>query len=105
MITKDEEGAICSNGFSVLRNVKGVDPFFLLAYMRTQYYLRQVRRLMTGHAIPAIAVDDLARVLVPVPPQEKQHEIAHRVEEIHRMVKASHEASGLVIQETESLLQ
>lgn len=105
MITKDEEGAICSNGFAVLRNVKGIEPFFLLAYMRTEYYLRQVRRLMTGHAIPAIALDDLTNVLVPILPKDKQYQVARRVEEIYRMVKGAREASNEVINETERLLQ
>lgn len=105
MITKDEEGAICSNGFAVLRNVKGIEPFFLLAYMRTEYYLRQVRRLMTGHAIPAIALDDLTSVLVPILPQDKQYQVARRVEEIYRMVKGAREASGEVITETERLIR
>lgn len=105
MITKDEEGAICSNGFAVLRNVKEIEPFFLLAYMRTEYYLRQVRRLMTGHAIPAIALDDLKRVLVPILPKDKQYQVARRVEEIYRMVKGAREASSEVIKETERLLR
>jgi len=105
MITEDEEGAICSNGFAVLRNVKGVEPFFLLGYMRTEHYLRQVRRLMTGHAIPAIALDDLERVLVPVLSQEKQYQVARRVEEVHRIVKSAREESSSVIAETERLLR
>lgn len=105
IITEDEEGAICSNGFAVLRNVKGVDPFFLLGYMRTEQYLRQVRRLITGHAIPAIALDDLERVLVPLLSQEKQYQIARRVEEVHRMVKSAREEGGSVIAETERILR
>jgi len=105
IITEDEEGAICSNGFAVLRNVKGVDPFFLLGYMRTEQYLRQVRRLMTGHAIPAIALDELERVLVPLLSQDKQYQIARRVEEVHRMVKSAREEGGSVIAETERMLR
>jgi len=105
MITEDEEGAICSNGFAVLRNVKGVEPFFLLGYMRTEHYLRQVRRLMTGHAIPAIALDDLEHVLVPLLSQEKQYQVASRVEEVHRMVKSAREEGGSVIEETERMLR
>ena len=105
MITEDEEGAICSNGFAVLRNVKGVEPFFLLGYMRTEHYLRQVRRLMTGHAIPAIALDDLGHVLVPLLSQEKQHQVASRVEEVHRMVKVAREEGCSVIEETERMLR
>jgi type I restriction enzyme M protein len=79
LITEDEDGAICSNGFAVIRNIRGVDPLFLLAYLRTEYFLKQVRRLMTGHAIPAISLDDLSKVLVPVPSKDEQNRIAEEI--------------------------
>lgn len=75
LITEDEAGAICSNGFAVLRHFRGVDPFYLLAYLRTQHFLNQVRRLLTGHAIPALSLEALAGVLVPVPPETIQKQI------------------------------
>ena len=104
LITEDEDGAICSNGFVVLRRVTGVEPYFLLAYMRTEHYLRQVRRLMTGHAIPCISMNDLSRVLVPVLPRKKQEEIAQRIEEIYYMLKDAREATVAIIAETEQVL-
>jgi type I restriction enzyme M protein len=79
LITEDEDGAICSNGFAVIRNIRGVDPLFLLAYLRTEYFLKQVRRLMTGHAIPAISLDDLSKVLVPIPRKDEQSRIAEEI--------------------------
>lgn len=79
LISEDEDGAICSNGFAVLRDVHDVDPLFLLAYMRTEHYLRQVRRFMTGHAIPAISIHDLSNVLVPVPPEDTQRAIGRTI--------------------------
>ena len=81
LITEEEDfGAICSNGFAVVRDVHGVNMLFLLAYMRTSTYLRQVKRLMTGHAIPRpVSMEDLAKVLVPIPPKEQQEAIARTV--------------------------
>lgn len=102
LITEDEDGAICSNGFAVLRNIRGVEPLFLLAYMRTESYLRQVRRLMTGHAIPAISLDDLAKVYVAIPPVEVQRRIANRIAEILNMRKEALKAGERLIEETES---
>ncbi|MEW5985618.1 MAG: N-6 DNA methylase [Chloroflexota bacterium] len=104
LITEDEDGAICSNGFAVLRNVGGVAPLFLLAYMRTGYYLRQVRRLMTGHAIPSISVEDLSRVLIPVPPKEEQERIAQAIAAIQTMRKEALKTSATVVQETDLLV-
>jgi len=104
LITEDEDGAICSNGFAVLRNIRGVEPLFLLAYMRTQYYLRQVRRLMTGHAIPAISIDDLSKILVPIPPIDVQKKIADKIGTILAMRKKALKTSETVVRETELLI-
>jgi len=105
LITEDEDGAICSNGFAVLRNVHGVEPLFLLAYMRTEYYLRQVRRLMTGHAIPAISIDDLAKVLVPIPPANLQKRIADEVATIITMRKQVLKNGNKVVRQTELVIE
>lgn len=105
LITEDEEGAICSNGFAVLRNIHGVDPLFLLAYMRTGYFLRQVRRLMTGHAIPAISVEDLAKVLVPIPQIQSQKKISDGIATILSMRKEALKNGEKVVTETESLIK
>ena len=104
LITEDEDNAICSNGFAVLRNVHGIDPLFLLAYMRTTPYLRQVKRLMTGHAIPAISMEDLAKVLVPIPTTEQQETIAHSVEAIQAMRRKAYKAGDQLTQETEQII-
>ncbi len=105
LITEDEDGAICSNGFAVLRNVHGVEPLFLLAYMRTEYYLRQVRRLMTGHAIPAISIDDLAKVLVPIPPANLQKRIADEVATIITIRKQVLKNGNKVVRQTELVIE
>jgi len=104
LITEDEDGAICSNGFAVLRNIHGVEPLFLLAYMRTEYYLRQVRRLMTGHAIPAISIDDLAKVLVPIPSVRIQKKIANEIAAILAMRKEALKTGERIVKEAESLI-
>ncbi len=104
LITEDEDGAICSNGFAVIRNVRGVEPLFLLAYMRTEYFLRQVRRLVTGHAIPAISTEDLARVLVPIPPPEEQKRIANAIAKILAIRKEALKAGEKVVTEVASLV-
>lgn len=104
LITEDEDGAICSNGFAVLRNIHGIEPLFLLSYMRTEYFLRQVRRLMTGHAIPAISIEDLSKVLVLVPPKEVQKQISDEIAKVLSMRKEVFKVGGRVIEEVESLV-
>jgi type I restriction enzyme M protein len=104
LITEDEDGAICSNGFAVLRNIHGIEPLFLLSYMRTEYYLRQVRRLMTGHAIPAISIEDLSKVLVPIPPREMQKKVANTIASVLTMRKEALKTGEKVVAETEFLI-
>lgn len=104
LITADEDGAICSNGLAVLRNIRGVAPLFLLAYMRTDFFLRQVRRLMTGHAIPAISTEDLAQVLVPIPAQSVQAKIADTIADIQAMRQHARQAGEQIVMETHNLV-
>jgi len=104
LITEDEDGAICSNGFAVLRNMSGIEPLFLLAYMRTDYYLRQVKRMMTGHAIPTISIDDLAKILVPIPSTSDQQRITRTFSRIQAMRKEALKAGEVVVNEISLLL-
>ena len=104
VVTEEEDGAICSNGFAVIRNIREVNALFLLAYMRTDYYLRQVRRLMTGHAIPAISTEDLAKVLVPIPAKAEQENIAEGVASIQAMRRDASRIGDKVVTETEQII-
>jgi type I restriction enzyme M protein len=104
LITEDEDGAICSNGFAVLRNIRGVHPLFLLAYMRTEYYWRQVRRLMTGHAIPSLSLDALSKILVPIPDEQEQRRIADSLMNTQAMYKKALKTSEMIEKETEAVI-
>jgi type I restriction enzyme M protein len=72
--------------------------------MRTEYYLRQVRRLMTGHAIPAISTEDLAKVLVPIPPKGEQENIAEGVASIQAMRRDASRIGEKAVTETEQII-
>jgi type I restriction enzyme M protein len=105
LITEEEDGCICSNGFAVLRNVRGIDPLFLLAFMRTPVFLRQVRRQLTGHAIPAISLEDLGGVLVPIPSEESQQEIAEHVAALLELRREALVRSHDAVNETTRVLE
>jgi type I restriction enzyme M protein len=105
LITEDEDSAICSNGFAVIRNIREIEPMFLLAYMRTEFFLRQVRRMMTGHAIPSISLDDLSKILVPIPSKQDQTKITESILSIQSMRKESQKIGDKVILETEKLIK
>ena len=92
IVGDEDDGVICSNGFAVLRDVKRVHPYYLAAYMRSSGFLRQVRRLMTGHAIPSISLEDLGAVLVPIPTPEMSKRVVAHVEEL---IELRHQAVNL----------
>jgi type I restriction enzyme M protein len=92
-----EAGAICSNGLAVLRDVRDLDPFYLLAFMRTPLFLRQIRRLRTGHAIPAVSLADLRGVLVPSVSEEEQARVAERIAQMFRLMDQAQELGRDVV--------
>ncbi|GAB4330922.1 MAG: hypothetical protein OHK0038_05430 [Flammeovirgaceae bacterium] len=78
LVTKDYEGNICTNGFRILRNCK-VDLYYLLYYLRTEMFLKQVFMYRTGAAIPSISDYDLGRILVYLPEEKVLQEISEKV--------------------------
>jgi type I restriction enzyme M protein len=87
IVGDEEDGMICSNGFGVLRDVKTVHPYYLAAFMRSDGFLRQVRRYMTGHAIPSISLEDLGEVLIPLPSAETNRRVTKLVSELIELRK------------------
>ncbi len=58
------ESCVVSSGFAVLRP-SAVSSLQLLGYLRSDVFLRQILRLRTGHAIPAVSDKDLMKILAP----------------------------------------
>lgn len=90
LVTKDYEGSVCSNGFAVLRNTKNINRYFLLAFFKTNIFTDQVRRMMTGHAIPYISLSDLEKIIVPVPDKKNQLKIGNKMKRIVRLAQIQH---------------
>lgn len=66
IVTKEYDGCICTNGFRVLRNFK-IDPYYVLYYLRTEEFLKQMLMYRTGAAIPNVSDTNLANIEVYVP--------------------------------------
>lgn len=64
IIASPLDSCVVSSGFAVLRP-KAVTSLPLLGFLRSDTFLRQVLRLRTGHAIPAVADRDLLAILAP----------------------------------------
>ena len=89
-VSEEYEGAICSNGFAVLRNIKNINKYFLLAFFKTDVFTKQIRRMMTGHAIPCLSLTNLSRVIVPIPNKNLQEKIAKKTENIIYLSQEAH---------------
>lgn len=81
LVTTEFSGCICTNGFRVLKTTNKINPFYLLAFMRTDYFLKQMYQKRTGAAIPAVSDDDFREILVLLPSRENQDKIAKKIKE------------------------
>jgi type I restriction enzyme M protein len=64
IIKGEHDGIVVSSGFALLRPTI-VDSYQLLGFLRSDYFLRQIFRLRTGHAIPAVGLIELMDIKVP----------------------------------------
>lgn len=86
-IDKDKDGFIASTGFAILREPKiKINKKYLLFFLRTQLALKQMLQRSSGGNYPAIASEELKKVIVPLPPLSIQYKIADEVK--RRMQKA-----------------
>jgi type I restriction enzyme M protein len=77
-VTSQFNHAICTNGFRVLRNIK-IDPFYLLYYLQSDLFLKQVFMYRTGAAIPSLSDSDLANILIYLPSEKQMENISLKV--------------------------
>jgi type I restriction enzyme M protein len=95
LVTRDYQGSICTNGFKVLRNFK-LDPYYLLYYLRSDYFLRQILMYRTGAVIPYISDIDLSNIIIYLPNEKIQTEISLKVKKaIELRQEAKRELSSI----------
>jgi type I restriction enzyme M protein len=70
LVTKEFDGSICTNGFRVLRNFK-IDSYYLLFFLKSEIFLKQMFMYRTGAAIPNVSDIDLANTLINLPDEER----------------------------------
>ena len=90
LVTESHSGAICTNGFRVLRNFK-IDPYFLLYYLQSDYFLNQIYMLRTGAAIPNVSDYDLGNILISIPDEKTVKTIGDRVRKSFELREKSKE--------------
>ena len=78
LVNKDFEGSICTNGFRVLRNIK-IDNYYLLYFLKSEVFLKQMFMYRTGAAIPNVSDTDLANTLINLPDVKMINEISSKM--------------------------
>jgi len=78
LVGLEHHGCICTNGFRVLRQFQ-IDLHYLLFYLRSELFLRQVFMFRTGATIPSISDSDFANLLVYIPNEKEIEEISEQM--------------------------
>jgi len=78
IVTQDFDGSICTNGFRVLRNFK-IDVYYLLYFLKSEIFLKQMFMYRTGAAIPNVSDSDLLNIVIHVPEQKIINEISSKM--------------------------
>jgi type I restriction enzyme M protein len=78
LVSKDFEGNICTNGFRVLRNFK-IDTYYLLYFLKSEVFLKQMFMYRTGAAIPNVSDNDLSNIIIHLPNEKTIAEISNKM--------------------------
>lgn len=81
LVTSEYDGAICTNGFRVLRSPK-INPYYLLYYLHSEMFLKQMMMYRTGAAIPNVSDTDLNNILVFLPDEKQIEDIGSKIKAI-----------------------
>lgn len=87
LVPKELNDEICSTGFSVLRPTKLIDPSFLFAFVKTQYFIDTISGQVRGMLYPAVTDSQVRNVNLTLPPLPEQERIAIKIQELMQEVK------------------
>ena len=88
LVNKDFAGSICTNGFRVLRNFK-IDTYYLLYFLKSDVFLKQMFMYRTGAAIPNVSDIDLANTLINLPDEKIMNDISSKMKKAFELRQES----------------
>lgn len=88
LVNQDYEGSICTNGFRVLRNFK-IDNYYLLYFLKSEIFLKQIFMYRTGAAIPNVSDTDLANTLINLPDDKTIIDISSKMKKAFELRQES----------------
>lgn len=78
---------VCSNGFRVLKLNEGINPYYVWYFMRSEYFLEQVKQFSAGSTIPNLRENDLMNMKIFLPSLEVQNKIETEVKKYIEKLK------------------
>jgi len=84
LVTTEYSGCICTNGFRIIRNPK-IDPYYLLYYMKSEKFLKQMFMYRTGAAIPAVSDVDLYNIIIEIPDKNTIKNIVEKMKKVFNL--------------------
>ncbi len=88
LVSEEFAGSICTNGFRVLRNFK-IDKYYLLYYLKSELFLKQMYMYRTGAAIPNVSDTDLANIIIYLPDKKTISEISNKMNKAFELRQTS----------------
>ena len=77
-ITKNDEGMLITSFCTIIRigNDKKINPRFLTAFINSQIYSEQIKKMLSGAGVPMLTMGKLKEVYIGIFSKEEQEEIA-----------------------------
>lgn len=88
LVTEEFDGCICSNGFRIFRNFR-IDAYFILYFLKSELFLRQMFMYRTGAAIPNVSDTDLMNILMQLPNDDIIRKISEKMKKAFELRQAS----------------
>jgi restriction endonuclease S subunit len=104
LVRDDQDGCVCSSGFAVLTpkaGGDGIEPEVLLTYLRLPVICEILDLYTTASMYPAIPVDRLLRIPIPIPNKAARKQIVAKVQE----ARAARREAGRLLQQAKATLE
>ena len=82
----NQEGFIIPMYFAIIRLKKNYDPSFMFHILNSNYFHRELYKLLEGGALKVIKVSDLKKLSIDVPSYEKQKQYGELLDLIDKKI-------------------
>lgn len=85
--------------------LNGINPYFVFAWLRCQNSQLEIKRNITGATNGHLSPDDIGNILIPVPPPEKQTEIAAHISTLRQSAKQLQQQAAFELEQAKQQVE